>query len=82
MIWCVLGVPSRRTGHRLRRDFATCRTQLCAIKMRANVAYWHIADVQRCPIELPLSARKPTFVPHCQVVGRLLPLHPGEQTRR
>ncbi len=46
----------------------------------ARVGCWHETDVQRCPLGLPLSAGKPTFVTQCPVFGRLLPLDPADPT--
>ena len=45
-----------------------------------DVCKWLQAAVQRCPLGLPLLARKPTFVGQCPLSHRFRPLNPQEQT--
>ncbi len=47
-----------------------------------NVGYWLGAAVQQCPLGLPLSARKQTFVPQCPDSAELRQLQVRERIRR
>ncbi len=71
----------------LERDIATVADDLGAgldqlLAISANVGLWLGAAVQRCPLGLPLSARKQTFVPQCPVSAELRQLQVRERTRR
>ena len=62
-------VPRHGTLGQLERDIAAMRATASSAGI-TNFRKWLGAAVQRCPLGLPLSARKQTFVPQC----RLMPI--------
>ncbi len=60
-----------RRGVRRPRCGPQCPLRADSVRCVPNGSLWHIADVRRCPLGLPLSARKPTFGRQCPGFGRL-----------